>query len=152
MLLVLDPLPPDVILTEADLAPETRVLSVSVAALALEVLGLHHLAAGLVLELVVLAEELEAEAAGEDATSVFPDSTLTLDTLGVTEDTAAGVALETLLTVTDPGLAVVTDSSDHLDNKESVKRTLHTSHFSLPSLISSWDNSPAVQWCSSRRV
>ena len=90
------------ILTEADLAPETSVLAVSVAALALEVLRLHHLAAGLVLELVVLAEELEAEAAGEDTTAVFPDSSLTLDTLGVPEDTAAGVALQTLLAVTHP--------------------------------------------------
>jgi len=114
VLLVLDPLPPDVILTEADLAPETSVLAVSVAALTLEVLRLHHLAAGLVLELVVLAKELEAEAAGEAATAVVPDSPLTLDTLGVPEDTVAGVALQALLAVTDPGLAVVTDSSDHL--------------------------------------
>ena len=66
------------------------------------------------LELVVLAEELEAEAAGEAAATVFPDSPLALDTLGVPEDTAAGVAVEALLAVTNPGLAVVTDSSDHL--------------------------------------
>ena len=65
VLLVLDPLPPHVILAEADLAAEARVLAEPVAALALEVLGLHHLAAGLVLELVILAQELEAETAGE---------------------------------------------------------------------------------------
>ena len=66
------------------------------------------------LELVVLAEELEAEAAGEAAAAVVPDSPLTLYTFGVPEDTVAGVALQALLAVTDPGLAVVTDSSDHL--------------------------------------
>ena len=66
------------------------------------------------LELVVLAEELEAEAADEDPAPVVPHSPLTLDTLGVPEDAAAGVALQTLLAVADPGLAVVTDSSNHL--------------------------------------
>ena len=68
VLLVLDPLPPDVILTEADLAPETRVLAVTVTGQALEVLRLHHLTACLVLELVILAQELEAEATGECST------------------------------------------------------------------------------------
>ena len=102
------------ILAEADLAPETRVLTVSVATLTLEVLRLDHLTAGLVLELVVLAEELEAEAAGEDPAAVIPDAALTLDALGVPEDTVAGVVLQTLLAVADPGLAVVTDSSNHL--------------------------------------
>ena len=134
------------ILTEADLAPETSVLAVSVAALALEVLRLHHLAAGLVLELVVLAEELEAEAAGEDTTAVFPDSPLTLDTLGVPEGTVAGVVLQALLAMANPGLAEVTDSTHHLV----IKKVL-TQHFSPPSFLS-WDNSPASQWCSCPRA
>jgi len=131
VLLVLDPLPPDVILTEADLAPEAGVLAVSVAALALEVLRFHDLAAGLVLELVVLAEELEAEAAGEAAAAVVPDSPLALDTLGVPEDAAAGVAVQALLAVTNPGLAVVTDSSDHLHASGVVARVFDDTVTSL---------------------
>ena len=134
------------IFAEADLAPETRVLTVSVATLTLEVLSLDHLTAGLVLELVVLAEELEAEAAGEDTTAVFPDSSLTLDTLGVPEGTVAGVVLQALLAVANPGLAEVTDSTHHLV----IKKVL-TQHFSPPSFLS-WDNSPASQWCSSPRA
>ena len=102
------------ILAEADLAPETRVLTVSVATLTLEVLSLDHLTAGLVLELVVLAQELKAEAAGEHPSSKVPNSTITLDTLRVSERTGAGVGLETFPPVTNPGLAKVTNGSNHL--------------------------------------
>lgn len=110
------------ILTEADLAAEAGVLAVSVAGLALQVLTLHHLAARLVLELIILAQELEAEAAGEDPSSMLPDSPLTLDTLRVSEDAATGVALQALLTVTHPGLAEITDSSHHLQSSGVVAR------------------------------
>ena len=77
------------------------------------------------LELIIFTEELEAEAAGEAAATVVPDSPLTLDTLGLPEDTAAGVGVEALLAVTNPGLAVVTDSSDHLVINKLLTITVH---------------------------
>ena len=57
----LDALPADVVVAKANLALETRVLPVLVARLTLERLGLDDLTGGLVLELVVLAEEVVAE-------------------------------------------------------------------------------------------
>jgi len=67
------------LLTEADLAPQARVLSVSVATLALQVLLFHHLAGRLVLKLVVLTERFEAEAAGEAPPPMIPNTPLTLN-------------------------------------------------------------------------
>ena len=71
------------IFAETDFTPETRVLPVSVTTLTLQILGLDHLAAGLVLKLVVLAQELETETAREHSTSKVPNSTIALDTLRV---------------------------------------------------------------------
>jgi len=103
-----------VILAEADLAPEAGVLAVPVATQALQVLLLHDLTAGLVLELVILTQNLEAEAAVEAPAPVFPDTPLTLDTLGILESAGTGVALEALPAVAHPGLAEVTDGPHHL--------------------------------------
>ena len=102
------------ILAEADLTPEARVLTVPVATQALQVLLLHDLTAGLVLELVILTQELKAEAAGKAPAPVFPDTPLTLDTLGILESAGTGVALEALPAVAHPGLAEVTDGPHHL--------------------------------------
>ena len=46
------------VITEADFAAKARVLAVSVATQALEVLCLNYLAAGLMFELVILAQKL----------------------------------------------------------------------------------------------
>jgi len=70
----------------------------SVTALTLQVLCLDDLTTGLVFKLTILAEKLETEAADEDPSSVVPDTTLTLDTLSLSQGTAAGVGLETFLT------------------------------------------------------
>lgn len=61
VLVILDALPLDVVLAEADLALQTTVLTVLVARLALVALALQHLAARLMLELIVLAEIRVAE-------------------------------------------------------------------------------------------
>ncbi len=91
------------ILAEAGLAPEARVLAQAVARLALESLGLNdlrtsscimkhhvnkpawnrHLTRGLMLELVVLAEHVVAVAAAEDPAAVLPHAALALDADGV---------------------------------------------------------------------
>jgi len=86
----------------------------SVTALTLQVLCLDDLTTGLVFKLTILAEKLETEAADEDPSSVVPDTTLTLDTLSLSQWTAAGVGLETFLTVANPGLAKVANGSNHL--------------------------------------
>lgn len=64
--------PPHVLVAEARLAAQARVLPESVARLALVRLRLQHLARRLVLELVVLAQESRAEAAPEHAPAVLP--------------------------------------------------------------------------------
>lgn len=104
------------IFAETDFTPETRVLPVSVTTLTLQILGLDHLAAGLVLKLVVLAQELETETTREHSTSKVPNSTVTLYTLRVSEDATTRVRLEAFLPVTNPGLAKVTNGSDHLQS------------------------------------
>jgi len=82
-----------VILTEADFTTETGVLAVTVARQALKILSLDHLAAGLVLELVILTQELKAEAARESPTSIIPDASLTLDAFCVSQGAVAGMGL-----------------------------------------------------------
>lgn len=64
--------PPHVLVAEARLAAQARVLAQPVARLALVRLRLQHLARRLVLELVVLAQEPGAEAAPEHAPAVLP--------------------------------------------------------------------------------
>ena len=71
VLLILDSLPPDVILAEANFTSEAGVLAVTVTRQALKILCLNHLTAGLMLELVILTQELETEAAGESPTCKF---------------------------------------------------------------------------------
>ena len=70
------------VVAEADLALETRVLAVLVSGLALQGLGLDDLTGGLVLELVVLAEVRVAERADEDPASVLPHAAVALDADG----------------------------------------------------------------------
>lgn len=75
VLLVLEPFTFHVIFAVTGLAAQARVLSQSIARLALEVLRLQHLTRRLVLELVVLAEVAVAEATLEHPSAMVPDST-----------------------------------------------------------------------------
>lgn len=109
--LVLEALPPDVVLAVARLAAQTRVLAVLVARLAFVRLGFEHLARGLVLELVVLAQVAGAERAPEDSASVIPNGSLAFDADGLLERALASVDAETLASVADPGLTVVADGT-----------------------------------------
>ena len=106
------------ILAKANLTAETRVLSMTVTALTFQILSLNHLATGLVLKLIIFTEELETEAACETSSSVVPHSSLTLHTLRISENTATGVTLQTLLAMTNPGFTEITNGSNHLSIKE----------------------------------
>jgi len=101
------------LLTEADLTAQTGVLAEPVAALALQVLLLDHLAGGLVLKLIVLTERLGAEAAGEATAPMVPHASLTLNTLGISEGASTCVFAQALLAMAHPGLTEITNSSDH---------------------------------------
>lgn len=114
VLVVLEPFPPDVIVAVAGLAPQARVLAQLVARLALVRFRLQHLARCLMLELVVLAQEVVAEAALKHPPTVVPHAPLALDAHRVHQRAGAGVRLQTLPTVADPRLAVVADRTDHL--------------------------------------
>lgn len=114
LVVVLDAFPPDVVLAEADLALQAGVLPQPVAALTLQSFLFHDLTTGLMFELIILAQISVAEAALEDSPSVIPHIPLTLCASGILERACAGVSLQTLLSVADPGLAEITDSSHHL--------------------------------------
>lgn len=103
------------IFTETYLTSETSVLTMSVA-LTLQILRLNNLTTSLVFKLIIFTEKLEAEAASETSPPVVPDTSLTLDALRISEDTGAGVTLETLLPVTHPRLAEITYSTNHLQS------------------------------------
>jgi hypothetical protein len=60
------------------------------------------------LELVVFAGVIVAEAALEDAAPVVPDAALALDALGIATGAGAGMALQALPTVAHPGLTTNT--------------------------------------------
>ena len=68
-----------------------------------------YLTAGLVLELIVLACVIVAEAALEDAATMLPHASLALYALGVAACTGAGVALQALPPVAHPCLATQRD-------------------------------------------
>ena len=102
------------VLTEANFASKTGVLSMSVTALTFQGLRFNHLTACLMFKLIIFAEKLKTEAASEASATVVPHPSLTLDTFCVSEDTATGVTLQTLLAVTHPGLAEVTNGTNHL--------------------------------------
>ena len=72
-----------------------------------------HLTGGLMLELVVFAQEILAEAALENAPSEIPDSALALGANHVRQRTRARVSLKTLPTVTNKRLAEVTNGAHH---------------------------------------
>ena len=65
------------------------------------------------LELIVFAEEVFAEAALEDAAAKIPDSALAFGADHVHQRTRASVSLQTLPTVADEGLAKVADRTHH---------------------------------------
>jgi len=102
-----------VLLAEADLASKARVLSMSVATLALQVLLLDDLAGRLMLKLVVLTEWLEAEAAGETPAPVVPHTPLTLDAVSLAQHTSTGMLSQALSAVTDPCLTEIAYGSHH---------------------------------------
>lgn len=82
----------------------------------LQRLSLQDLTAGLVLKLVVLAQEIVAEGALEDAATVFPDVALALDARGVLQWTRASVGRQALPSMAHPGLAVVADGTHHAES------------------------------------
>lgn len=113
VLLVLESLALHMLVAVAGLATETRVLTQAIARETLEVLRLQDLARGLVLKLVVFAEECIAEAAPEHPPSVIPNATFAFHANGVLEWTGARMHLQALAAVTYPGLAKVADGSNH---------------------------------------
>jgi len=78
-----------------------------------------------VLELVVLAQESVAEGALEDAAAVLPDTAFALQADSILQRTRAGVVLEALASVADPGLAEVADGSDHAQSSGVDSGMLH---------------------------
>jgi hypothetical protein len=66
------------------------------------------------LELIVLAGVIIAEAAGEDAAAVFPHPALTLDAFRVAAGAGAGVALQALPPVTHPRLTATSKTKIRL--------------------------------------
>lgn len=117
--------PAHVLVAEARLAAQARVLPEAVARLALVGLRLEHLARGLVLELVVLAEEAAAEAAAEHAAAVLPHAALALEARRVGQRAGAGVRGEALAPVAHPRLAVVADGADHAEPRRVHARVAH---------------------------
>lgn len=113
------------VLAVARLTAQTRVLSQPVARLALVRFRLQHLAGRLVLELIVLAQEVVAEAALVHAATVIPNATFTFDANGIHQRTDAGMRLKALAPVADPGLTVVTDGPNHLQSGGVHSRMLH---------------------------
>ena len=100
------------------LASKARVLSMSVATLALQILLLDDLAGRLMLKLVVLkhcvqmrryfwrfylTEWLEAEAAGETPAPVVPHTPLTLDAVSLAQHTSTGMLSQALSAEIIPG-------------------------------------------------
>ena len=65
------------------------------------------------LELIVFAEEVFAEAALEDAAAKIPDAALAFGADHVRQRTRASVSLQTLPTVTNERLAKVADRTHH---------------------------------------
>lgn len=79
------------VITVASLAPQTRMMTQSVAGYTLESLSLQDLAACLVFKLVVFTEKTVAEGTLKDAAPVFPDIAFTLYARGLLQGTGAGV-------------------------------------------------------------
>lgn len=102
------------VLAVAGLATQTRVLSELIAGLTLVRLGFQHLARGLVLELVVLAEKVIAKAALVHTAAVIPNTTFAFDTEGIHQRTGAGMRLKALPPVADPSFAMIANGSHHL--------------------------------------
>lgn len=80
ILLILESLTLHVVIAEAHLTAQTRVLAQLIAGFALIALGLQHLTRSLVFELVIFTEERIAEATLEHATTMVPYATLALHT------------------------------------------------------------------------
>ena|SRR6218665_244939 len=70
-------------------------------------LGVEALTAGLVFKLVIFTEEAAAEGTPEDASSMVPDGSLALGTLGVLEGAGARVGRQTLPPVAHPRLTEI---------------------------------------------
>ena len=66
----------------------------------------RYLAAGLMLELVVLTGVVVAKAALKNAAAVLPNAAIALDALGVSAGAGARVALQALPSVANPSFAV----------------------------------------------
>jgi len=89
-------------------------LSQLVARAALEGLRLEDLTFGLMFELIVFAQELRAEGADEETTTLIFDTTRALQALSVRQHTCARMRTQALLPVADPRLAEITNGTDHL--------------------------------------
>lgn len=84
-----------------------------------------HLAASLMLELVVFAEEAIAKGTLEDAAAVLPDSSLAFEAHGVLQGAGACVCLEALAAVADPRLTEVAYGTHHTQAGGVHTRMLH---------------------------
>lgn len=77
-------------------------------------LGVEALTAGLVFKLVIFTEEAATEGTPEDASSMVPDGSLALGTLGVLEGAGARVGRQTLPPVAHPRLTEIAYGAHHL--------------------------------------
>lgn len=76
-------------------------------------------------ELIVLAQEVIAEAALIHTPPVIPYTSLALDANCIHQWAHAGMRLQTLPAVADPRLAVITDGTNHLQPGGKYARMLH---------------------------
>jgi len=79
---------------------------------------IQYLTRCLVLELVVLAKEVFAEAAFEHSTAKVPDASLAFGTHHVRQGTSARVSLQALPPVTNERLAKVADRTHHAQSSD----------------------------------
>lgn len=105
------------ILAVACLAPETRVLSQTIAGLALEIFSFQNLAGRLMLELIVLAQETITEGTLEYSAAVIPDSSLAFLTKSIHQRTDTSVRRQATSSVTHPGFAMIAYGSHHSQSR-----------------------------------
>jgi len=126
---------PHVIITEADLASQTRVLTQFVARSTLEGFRLEDLTLGLMFELIVLAKEHGAEGAHEETTALILYTTIAFQTQSIDEHAGTRMRSKALLAMTNPSLAEVAYCTDHLHtggvNTYMLDHTITTLHQAL---------------------
>jgi len=105
---------PHVIIAEADLASQTRMLTQFVARPTLEGFRLEGLTLGLMFELIVLAQKHGAEGTHEETTALILYTTIAFQAQSIDEHTGTRMRSETFLAMTNPSLAEVADCTDHL--------------------------------------